>query len=241
MATREPTLDTSERTRGYGAILVFEKLRDDILSLDLRPGQLIDEANLAERFRVSRSPVREALVRLASEGLVQTVPNKGTVVTPLNLDEFPAYVDALDLIQRAVFRLAARFRTDEDLVAIRAANDEFRRRVTANDALGMIRQNAKLHLAMATAGRNRILTDTYRRILDEGRRTLRLYFRSYGDTLPESLCDAHDAQIAAIADKNEALAERLAREHADEVHQRFLRYMSQRNSLDLTLDYETLP
>lgn len=241
MATREPTLDTSERTRGYGAILVFEKLRDDILSLDLRPGQLIDEANLAERFRVSRSPVREALVRLASEGLVQTVPNKGTVVTPLNLDEFPAYVDALDLIQRAVFRLAARFRTDQDLVAIRAANDEFRRRVTANDALGMIRQNAKLHLAMASAGRNRILTDTYRRILDEGRRTLRLYFRSYGDTLPESLCDAHDAQIAAIADKNEALAERLAREHADEVHQRFLRYMSQRNSLDLTLDYETLP
>ena len=241
MATREPTLDTSERTRGYGAILVFEKLRDDILSLDLRPGQLIDEANLAERFRVSRSPVREALVRLASEGLVQTVPNKGTVVTPLNLDEFPAYVDALDLIQRAVFRLAARFRPDQDLVAIRAANDEFRRRVTANDALGMIRQNAKLHLAMASAGRNRILTDTYRRILDEGRRTLRLYFRSYGDTLPESLCDAHDAQIAAIADKNEALAERLAREHADEVHQRFLRYMSQRNSLDLTLDYETLP
>lgn len=230
--------DTSERTRGYGAILVFEQMRDEILSLDLRPGQLIDEANLAERFRVSRSPVREALVRLQAEGLVQTVPNKGTVVTPLNLDEFPAYVDALDLIQRAVFRLAARFRTEDDLVAIRAANEEFRRRVTANDALGMIRQNAKLHLAMAAAGRNRILTDTYRRILDEGRRTLRLYFRSYGDTLPESLCDAHDAQIAAIAAQDEVLAERLAREHANEVHQRFLRYMSERNSLDLTVAYE---
>lgn len=230
--------ETSERTRGYGAILVFEQMRDEILSLDLRPGQLIDEANLAERFRVSRSPVREALVRLQAEGLVQTVPNKGTVVTPLNLDEFPAYVDALDLIQRAVFRLAARFRTEDDLVVIRAANEEFRRRVTANDALGMIRQNAKLHLAMAAAGRNRILTDTYRRILDEGRRTLRLYFRSYGDTLPESLCDAHDAQIAAIAAQDEVLAERLAREHANEVHQRFLRYMSERNSLDLTVAYE---
>ena len=230
--------ETSERTRGYGAILVFEQMRDEILSLDLRLGQLIDEANLAERFRVSRSPVREALVRLQAEGLVQTVPNKGTVVTPLNLDEFPAYVDALDLIQRAVFRLAARFRTEDDLVAIRAANEEFRRRVTANDALGMIRQNAKLHLAMAAAGRNRILTDTYRRILDEGRRTLRLYFRSYGDTLPESLCDAHDAQIAAIAAQDEVLAERLAREHANEVHQRFLRYMSERNSLDLTVAYE---
>lgn len=223
------------KARGFGAILVFEQLRDQILSLELRPGQLVDEVNLAERFKVSRSPVREALVRLAAEGLVQTVPNKGTMVTPLNLDEFPAYVDALDLIQRAVFRLAARFRTEDDLKLIRSANEEFRLRVKANDALGMIRQNASLHLAMAAAGRNRILTDTYRRILDEGRRTLRLYFRSYGDSLPESLCDAHDAQIAAIAAQDEARAEQLAREHADEVHQRFLRYMSERNALDLSV------
>ena len=234
----KPAPANGEPAHGFGAILVFERLRDEILSLELRPGQLIDESNLAERFKVSRSPVREALVRLAADGLVQTFPNKGTVVSPLNLDEFPAYVVALDLIQRAVFRLAARFRTDEDLVTIRAANEEFRRRVVANDALGMITQNAKLHLAMAEAGRNRILTDTYRRILDEGRRTLRLYFRSYGDSLPESLRDAHDAQIAAIAAQDEALAERLAREHAEEVHQRFLRYMSGRNSADLSVTYD---
>ncbi|WP_421760972.1 GntR family transcriptional regulator [Devosia sp.] len=233
----KPEPRSGERAHGFGAILVFERLRDEILSMELRPGQLIDESNLADRFEVSRSPVREALVRLAAEGLVVTVPNKGTVVAPLNLDEFPAYVDALDLIQRAVFRLAARHHSDADLVSIRAANEEFRTHVRANDALGMIRQNATLHLAMAAAGRNRILTDTYRRILDEGRRTLRLYFRSYGDTLPESLCDAHDAQIAAIAAGDEALAERLAHEHAEEVHQRFLRYMGERNSRDLTVDY----
>lgn len=241
MATRrriKAPIQDGEPAHGFGAILVFERLRDEILSMQLRPGQLIDESNLAERFKVSRSPVREALVRLAAEGLVQTVPNKGTLVTPLNLDEFPSYVDALDLIQRAVFRLAARQRTDEDLVSIRAANEEFRLQVKANDALGMIRQNATLHLAMATAGRNRILTDTYRRILDEGRRTLRLYFRSYGDTLPESLCDAHDAQIAAIAARDEVLAERLAHEHAEEVHQRFLRYMGERNSHDLNVVYD---
>ena len=233
----KPEPRSGERAHGFGAILVFERLRDEILSMELRPGQLIDESNLADRFKVSRSPVREALVRLAAEGLVVTVPNKGTVVAPLNLDEFPAYVDALDLIQRAVFRLAARHHTEADLASIRAANEEFRTHVRANDALGMIRQNATLHLAMAAAGRNRILTDTYRRILDEGRRTLRLYFRSYGDTLPESLCDAHDAQIAAIAARDEALAERLAHEHAEEVHQRFLRYLGERNSRDLTVDY----
>lgn len=101
----------------------------------------------------------------------------------------------------------------------------------------MIAQNAVLHLAMSAAGRNRILTDTYRRILDEGRRTLRLYYRSYGDTLPESLCDAHDTQIEAIAARDAALAERLAHEHAVEVHQRFLHYLSQRNTSDFTVEF----
>ncbi|MEO7548392.1 MAG: GntR family transcriptional regulator, partial [Ramlibacter sp.] len=211
---------TTDRVRGYGAINVFEKLRDEILSMELRPGQLIDEASLAERFHVSRSPVREALVRLAAERLVETFPNKGTIVTPLNIEEFPAYVDALDLIQRAVMRLAAVNRTPDDLKIIRAAQDEFRARVRANDPLGMIAQNARFHLAFAAAGRNRILADTYRRILDEGRRTLRLYFHSYGDTLPEELCHAHDAQIEAVAAQDANLAEKLAHEHAEEVHQR---------------------
>jgi DNA-binding GntR family transcriptional regulator len=236
MSTNKPS-GTAERARGYGALHVFERLRDEILSLELRPGQLIDEASLAERFAVSRSPVREALVRLAADGLVQTFPNKGTIVSPLNIEEFPAYIDALDLVQRAVFRLAAIHRTDADLAAIRAANEEFRARVRANDALGMIAQNAVLHLAMSAAGRNRILTDTYRRILDEGRRTLRLYYRSYGDTLPESLCDAHDTQIEAIAARDAALAERLAHEHAVEVHQRFLHYLSQRNTSDFAVEF----
>ncbi len=236
MSRNNPT-GTADRARGYGALHVFERLRDEILSLELRPGQLIDEASLAERFAVSRSPVREALVRLAADGLVQNFPNKGTIARPLNIEEFPAYIDALDLVQRAVFRLAATHRTDADLAAIRAANEEFRARVRANDALGMIAQNAVLHLAMSAAGRNRILTDTYRRILDEGRRTLRLYYRSYGDTLPESLCDAHDTQIEAIAARDAALAERLAHEHAVEVHQRFLHYLSQRNTSDFTVEF----
>lgn len=228
----------TDRMRGYGAINVFEKLRDEILSMELRPGQLIDEASLAERFHVSRSPVREALVRLAAERLVETFPNKGTIVTPLNIEEFPAYVDALDLIQRAIMRLAAINRTADDLKVIRAAQDEFRARVRANDPLGMIAQNARFHLAFAAAGRNRILADTYRRILDEGRRTLRLYFHSYGDTLPEELCHAHDAQIEAVAAQDADLAERLAHEHAEEVHRRFLHYMSQRNTRDFTVTFE---
>ena len=93
----------------------------------------------------------------------------------------------------------------------------------------MIEQNARFHLAIGAASKNRILADTYRRILNEGRRALRLYFRSYEDTLPPELCDAHDQMIAAIERQDVQQAERLAHQHAEEVHQRFIRYISQRS------------
>ena len=68
--------------KGFGAVAIYETLRDEILSLILEPSELVDESSLAKRFGVSRSPVREAMVRLVSESLLQTLPNKGTIVAP---------------------------------------------------------------------------------------------------------------------------------------------------------------
>ena len=62
-----------ERKRGSGAKMVYDLLRDEILDLVLPPGSPVDEMQLAERFRISRTPVREALVRLAGEGLIETL------------------------------------------------------------------------------------------------------------------------------------------------------------------------
>ena len=59
----------SPRRRGSGAQLVYETLRREVLDLSLRPGELLDETSLSERFSMSRSPIREALIRLTAEGL----------------------------------------------------------------------------------------------------------------------------------------------------------------------------
>lgn len=219
--------------RGYGAVAIFTALRHDILSLTLAPGQLLDEASLAERFGVSRSPVREALVRLAGEGLVRSLPNKGTVVAPVNLEELPRFIDALDLIQRAVTRLAAQQRTMGDLARIEVADAVFQSALATHDVLGMIEANRGFHMEIAAAARNRFLAEAYGRLLDEGRRPLRLYFRSYGDTLPADLPGSHARIIAAIRAGDADLAERMAGDHADEVHRRFLDYLGTRQTRDL--------
>src|SRR5690349_13634729 len=108
----------NSRTRGSGWKNVYETLRNEILALTLPPGQLLDEMTLAERFDMSRSPIREALIRLAGDDLVVTLPNRSTIVAPIEVATFPKYVEALDIAQRMNTRLAAALRTEEDLKII---------------------------------------------------------------------------------------------------------------------------
>jgi len=126
MSNLENKNKTSEpRSRGKGALRVYNKLREDILRMELEPGELLDEVEIGKQFNLSRSPVREALIRLSAEGLVKTLPNKSTLVAPLNIAEFSQFVDALDLIQRATSRLAAKLRSDEDLQNIKDQQAKF--------------------------------------------------------------------------------------------------------------------
>ena len=221
--------------RGKGALRVYETLREDILRLNIAPGAPLDEVTIGEQFGLSRSPVREALVRLASEGLIQTLPNKSTIVAPLRIEEFAHYVDALDLVQRITTRLAAELRSEGDLKAIKAAQRGFEAAIAAGDALAMIEANREFHVAISDASQNRYLSEFNARLLDEGRRFLRLYFRSFDDSLPPDLNDEHHRIIAAIEDQDADRAERLAHEHSEQVSDRFLRYLSQRRTADLSV------
>src|ERR671918_803387 len=94
------------RSKGAGWKSVYATLRTEIINLVLPPGQLLDETMLAERFDLSRSPVREALIRLAGDDLVVTLPNRSTIVAPIDVIAFPKYVEALDIAQRINTRLA---------------------------------------------------------------------------------------------------------------------------------------
>jgi DNA-binding GntR family transcriptional regulator len=205
------------RSRGSGVQTVYDALKRDILEMTIPPGEPLDETRLSRRFNMSRTPVREALVRLAAEGLVTTLPNRNTIVAPIELSDVPVYFDALTLMYRVTARLAAMRRSEADLIEIQALQDAFARSVSAADALAMIAVNRDFHLAIARAGRNRYYTDLFRRLLDEGRRLLRLYYQSYDDHLPRRYVDEHAAIIAAIVARDADLADRLGGEHAQQV------------------------
>lgn len=230
---------TSEsRSRGQGALRVYNKLREDILRMELAPGELLDEVTIGKQFNLSRSPVREALIRLSAEGLIKTLPNKSTLVAPLNIAEFSQFIDALDLLQRATTRLAAKLRTDQDLQKIKDLQAQFEEAVAKRDVLAMIEANRNFHVAISEAGQNSYFTLFYTRLLDDGRRMLRLYFRSFGDTLPPELADEHFQLIKAIEDRDEERAERLAQQHSTQVSDRFLSSLGVRHTADLSIGHE---
>lgn len=216
-----------KRVKGSGVRFAYETLRDEILSLQLQPGAVLDETSLAERFSMSRSPVREALIRLAGDELVVTLSNRSTVVAPIDVQSFPRYVEALDVAQRMNTRLAAELRTDLDLKSIARRQKEFVATVQRGDHLAMSEANKAFHMAIAHAGRNPYLAGFYERLLNQGRRMLHLHF-AYLEQGNENvlLTDEHDEMLAAIRDRDVARADALAHAHTRQFRDNFMSYLS---------------
>lgn len=231
----EPEPLVLERKRGSGARMVYDLLRDEILDLVLAPGSPIDEVQLAERFRISRTPIREALVRLSGEGLVSTLPNRSTMVSNIDFLNLHTFFDALVLMYRVTTRLAAQHHGPDDLAAIRARQAEFAEAVAAQDALAMIATNAAFHSAIAEAGRNPYFSGLFNRLLNEGRRILRFYYNSYEDRLPRRFADEHIGLIAAIERRDPAAADELARAHGEQIVEQVQTLFLRRSDIDIAL------
>ncbi len=217
---------TMKSGKSAGWTGVYEVLRREILSLKLEPGALLDETSLSKRFGFSRSPIREALIRLAGDNLVVTLPNRTTIVAPVDIARFPTYVDALDIAQRVNTRLAAELRSDADLAAIRDAQQAFIAAVASNDHLAMSETNKMFHMAIAKAGKNPYLASFYEKLLDEGRRILHLHFDYIERTRDgRLLTDEHEDMIEAIRLRDVERADRLAAAHTRQLRDNFLEFL----------------
>lgn len=98
--------------------VIYHNLREEIINLYLEPGTSISEKELSEKYRVSRTPVREALVRLAQEGLVQIYPQKGTVVSLIDLSAVEEERFLREHLERAVVKEACMEFPKENILAL---------------------------------------------------------------------------------------------------------------------------
>jgi DNA-binding GntR family transcriptional regulator len=207
----------SNRTRGSGTQTVYATIRQEILGMALEPGSPLDEVKLSERFGMSRTPIREALLRLSADGLITTLPNRNTIVAAIDFAALPTYFEALTLMYRVTTRGAAAKRNPAAMTRIRARQEDFSRAVVSRDAYAMIEANREFHVAIAEQAGNPYYTTFFSRLLDEGRRILRLYYSTFDDRLPRQYVDEHEEMIAAIEAGDIERADALAISHAAQI------------------------
>ena len=229
------------RPKGTGMQRVYAQVREDIIGLRLSPGADLDEASLEERFGVSRTPVREALIRLASEGLIVLLPNRGARVTHIDISDVPQLFESLELCQRATIRWAAARRTNEDVAELRAINQRFLQAAQNRDTDLMGEVNKEFHLLIGRVCGNRYFESLYSSLLSISLRLARTAF-AYSPRAEEDhkkyymeVVTQHEAMVQAIADKNADAAEALARTHTDLFRDRINRYLDANLASEVTL------
>lgn len=223
-----------KRVKGERRLKIYQNLRKEILTLSLRPGEPLDETKLSAKYNTSRSPVREALIRLAGEGLVLTLPNRSTLVAPFDLLLIPKYLDALSLLQRTTHYLAAMQRNTAQLDNIKKTQARFLDTLGKNDT-STIEANMEFHLAISEASCNPYFTAAYKRLLNEGMRMHHMHLEYMGWELEEREILEHQDLIDAIEAKDALMAEKLAQSHAEKFDHRFIRFLSQRLSEHIQL------
>lgn len=221
------------RAKGTGAQLVYEKLRSDILDLSIEPGALLYETELSKRYNVSRSPVREALIRLAAEGMVKTLRNRSAVVASFDLAELLGYFDALDLIYRSGARLAALNAGADAIEEIRAALLAHEDAIRKGDWKEVMSRNSDFHMAIARAGANPYIASWTEDVLLSGQRIIRLYMRHFKDEPSDEMRGEHRELLGAIERGDADAAEASAADDARILSSEMLAFLTQRRAHDV--------
>lgn len=202
---------------------VTQILRDSILKLDLRPGVILDEVEVATRLNVSRTPVREAIIQLIADGLVERQGRKAKVA-PLDFDDVPKLYDALLISSRLVHRLAAENRTKQDLKQIAKHMKAFGDSVSEGNDVDRSEANHAFHKAISAASANKYVSAFYETALAGTIRLSRACFSgtyevgggqdhtALSDHLAETVRQ-HTKIYDAIEARDVAGADRLAVDH----------------------------
>ena len=203
---------------------IAEEIEELILSGAFADGARLDEVTLAERFGVSRTPVREAIQRLSLSGLVELRPRRGAFVRQPGAVELVEMFEVMAEFEAICARLAAGLVTDEALRGLREANEGCRTAAGAGDADGYYRSNERFHHMLYAQSGNRFLEGEALRLHRRLKPYRRLQLRLRG-RMAQSLCE-HEEVIAALEAGDGVAAGRAIHAHVAVQGEKFRRLMA---------------
>ncbi len=203
---REPRLYTTSADYAY------QELRHKIITKQLKPGQRLPEVNIAVQMGVSRTPVREALRRLASEGLVIIIPNSGARLAAPTTREIKDTYMVREQLETLAVRLAVENISDRHLRRLEEAMVEEVRSIEDRDLEAYLEVNESFHKAIADASGNRVLSEYIENILARTNAYVVFYDPFYELESHPSI-DEHRAILTALKQHDAEKCVELVRGH----------------------------
>ncbi|MDE2364826.1 MAG: GntR family transcriptional regulator [Hyphomicrobiales bacterium] len=207
---------------------IYAVLRREILNCAIAPGAEIRDAEVAERFSVSRSPVRDALLRLEAEGLVVINPRKGYRAAPISIADARDLFEFRAILEPACAASVAVEASDEALGSL----DRFRRMeghasVESAPARAFVEYNRAFHLAIAGMCANRRVREATIDLVEQFDRLVTVSVSSEATGGREALIAEHCDIIDALQARDGRLAGRILARHAGRARKRVLAALSQ--------------
>lgn len=190
---------------------VYEALRAAILDDEFLPGAELQEPGLAERYQVSRGPVREALRLLAADGLVAIIPRRGARVRPLTRQDFLGVYQVREVLESLAVKLAVPRLTRAHLDELRGYLDEIERASAATDISAVLRANREFHQLFVRESGNVALQAAYQQVRGLIARYQRRSMALRGGTA--TLAEEHRAIYEAAEARDTEAAVEFTRRH----------------------------
>ncbi len=184
---------------------VTTRVRDMIIEGRLQPGSRINETQLGQSLGVSRTPLREALKTLASEGLLELVPQRGAVVREFSLQDVAGILEVTKALEQLAGRLACERGTEGQIAEVRRLHDEMMRYYTRRERLAYYKLNHTIHASIVAMAGNPTLAEMHATLQARSKQ-----IRYVGNSAPEKWAGAvsdHEEIITALEQRD---PERLA-------------------------------
>ncbi|MEZ5650010.1 MAG: GntR family transcriptional regulator [Burkholderiaceae bacterium] len=172
-------------------------MRDMIVAGDLAAGERINEVELGARLGVSRTPLREAIRTLASEGLVELVPSRGATVRRFTLADVTDMLEAIDILERNAARLACERATDDEIAEIARMHAEMMACYRSRNRMAYYKLNQAIHAAIVRLSHNGTLSELHELLQSRLKR-----IRYIGNGEPAKWAGAvaeHEQMMAALS------------------------------------------
>ena len=191
---------------------ILETIRDAILKGNLKPGEKVAEPELAERFGISRTPIREAFRQLESEGYLTVIPRKGAVVAALSERDVQEFYAIKSILEGYAASLAARNLTDKEIERLATVNRKLRSLAEEGDVRSFYRVHNEFHEIFLKAADNNKLNEMIHQLGMKFNR-LRMASLSVKGRMVISV-DEHEKLLDAFRRKDADLAENLVKKTA---------------------------